>query len=385
MNGLYEMLSGFWRDDLKASRALVAEHGDRAPILMSVLFQKAIQKPRAERNAMAIFSQVYADAAALGEDAIGTDFSFVRFTHSKRLRMFTDVVDRATHGLFGKQLFDPVSMQQVFHTLAFRRAGAKTFQVAPGLGRELLDTDVRGLSTTDLHAPYEAFRIWVPPELGLRVWVAGTGWHPLAEVYAVRDGGSTRSGWRFLFHGLSKNNLAFDNAITFHGLYDEEDKPLEELAAEQQRLMAQHAEGYANDPEQTAVTNLRWAINVILYLTCTNVEREHRYLDPRAAKLVAKTNAASGKTRGKMKAKLRLLDRRQVIYLGGSVASRRSSEQTKLFRVRGHMHGYWTGEGLRKLSKEDREAKRSDLFKVKWVQPYWKGEGDESNPVVLMR
>ena len=383
---MLKTLNALWEGaSYTEANRVISEMGDAAPFVLASRFEAELNDPR--RTVGKVASCVFVNAVALAEHDLKDDYGFVRFTSSAPLRRFTNVVDAATVAAMGSPIFDVVTMQQLFHVLCFHRAGRKTFQVAPDLGRELLETHTKGLLTGDLHAPYEAFRIWVPPELGFRIWVGGTGWHDLIEVHVVRDVSPQRSGWRILLHGAAQEGASpFDNAITFHGLFDEAGLPLDKLVANQQKLLAEHNEGYANDKDDTLVTILRWTINVILYITCQNAEREHRYVDQRTAALVKKNKTRTGKAKTKIEKQLRTMDRRQVIYLGASVRHVRRADAagTRLHRVAGHMHGYWTGDGLRKLSRAEREAKRSELFKVQWTAPYWKGAGDESNPIVLV-
>lgn len=273
-------------------------------------------------------------------------------------------------------------LQQFYHTLCHKKAGGKVYEVSGGLAAQLVDTELRGLTVDDIALPYESVCLVVPKETGLRVWNRDTEWHVLESIYIieVRESDGIRR-WRFLLNGTSKNpNNVLDDALVYFALDLLDNKKIDEIievADAHLKKVESTAPGSVGLMAEEWIKVFHWALNVIIYATWPDAEREHVQLNKEAKHLwdrIQKT--PKGPKRDRLKLHYKDLDPRSRIKLGKSVVyisrdkaqlSEHGHHAGRPLTLRIRVQGHW--------KKQFHGPKRA-LRKLIWIQPYWKGPED---------
>lgn len=197
-------------------------------------------------------------------------------------------------------------MFQVWQSLCFERAGSHLYETSQGLTQRLFHTQIDELMCDDIHLPHRALHLMVPESVPFSVYNDETGWHPLLGISLVEDANDPPIGdhrcrsWRVMIFGASKNNVAWDDAITYFSiplpagrtlnsvLADESTRTRKGLLTEESRL--------SFDRDWKTFTN--WALNAVLYTMWPGAESRRYYGNPEAERLlerIAKHPKGSGK------------------------------------------------------------------------------------------
>jgi hypothetical protein len=274
------------------------------------------------------------------------------------------------------------------HVRAFETEGKRTYRVSPGLSDQLSNTVLKGLRCEDLRLPYKAISIEAPIRPEFQIWNNASGWHPFEGAYLMEDPYSTTgSGKSFTNtddmqetiepirsiavmltgHSLEGKHLMDDAVFTFAvtlpdgELLDDQIEKIEDMLVRER-----------NDTDWRGI--LRWLINVIIYSTWSDCEREHVWVDPNAKKLWNRLQKARGSRRKKITQQLKGLDQSKVIKLGGSIKVNRSVDSDyfstrtgKTVAVHHQVSGHW---------RKQPHGKGRTMRKLIWIEPYWKGPED---------
>ena len=279
-------------------------------------------------------------------------------------------------------------LNQVYSVLNFERYGRKVYEIAPGLGDQLVHTELRGLTTEDVQLPYESLYLSFPHNFPHKIWNEQTGWHDILGVYITEDPyaaiktdledieiarkGPRMRAWRFFIAGRSKNpDDPFDDALYHFGIRLYDGISLE------QALNQHEEEEWGNMLDGMESMRSIWRpifnfiLNAMLYATWPDAEVDHVYVNKEAERLWRRLKKAKGTKAKKIKEKLKGISSQKAKMLGKSIRIDRTREisktgtgsgQPQLVRTRvpGHWQHYWVGKG------------RSDRIR-KFKRPYWKG------------
>jgi len=291
----------------------------------------------------------------------------------------------------------------IYHLACHGMAGKRVYQVSPGLAQSLKDTELRGLTSDDLHLPYPAVYIEVPKNADLKVWNQESGWHDLEGFYIVEDPKyhytlrhndpierldepdlPTCRTWRFMLVGSKKGAIKIgdgeveDDALSFFRLSLVPGQSLDDIIEtlnSEMKLDNKNFNAFGEMAEYWTVP-FRWAMNAILY--ATNVEKGREIIMNREAanlmKRIDKIKGRNNKKRKNLQNRLRGMDLRKRFLLGERIVVDRSEDEQRdesgvgnSLMVRVKVAGHW-----RRVAY----GPQSSLRKWKWIQPYWKGPED---------
>lgn len=284
-------------------------------------------------------------------------------------RLFTEELNARAIAKIGSPIITALSVHEAYHVVAFEKAGQKTYEVSSGLAQLLMDTELRGLSIEDVRPPYESILVRPPKNLGFQIWSADDRkWYPLESMYFVKEDDGLHI---LLASPPGPSNDPLDNALCFYDIASEGTELVDELVeAQHKRIRETETTGPMGD---VWIKQFKWLLNVVMYISSPESESEERFIDPSTETVSKRLEKAKGTKREKLKTQFRSMNKRRRALLGRNVTVsmvKEAGSKTRV-RVRGHWHKYWTGAG------------RSALV-TKWVKPYWKGEGELSNPVVRL-
>ena len=292
----------------------------------------------------------------------------------------------------GNELAGLLSRSAV-HTLAFEQEGQRVYEVSDGLSDRLANTELKGLLTDDIRLPFPALYIGAPRVPQFRLWNTTTGWHQFEGVYLLEDRWAVdmlkflkqgqfatvselaKSDWvlehrslHLLLTGLSKNPKDDMDDATFKLSIDLEDgKKLD------QQVEAAATRFEAEDAKTDWRNILNWVVNVMIYATWPDAERDHVFVDPEVKKLWARAQRTKGQKARKLHERLKQMDNRKIMLLGKSIRIDRTAPQTngegtgREIEVRFRVSGHW---------KNQPHGAQNLLRKLIWVEPYWKGSED---------
>lgn len=271
----------------------------------------------------------------------------------------------------------------VYH---FEREGRRTYRVSDGLATKLNHTILKGLKCSDIRLPYEALYIERPKEdLGFRIWNEMSGWHEFEgaylcmgptyvppfdklnqdEVHLIRE--EVRS-LHVLMTGGPKGDILMDDAVLNFTIKLPDDADLETQVKETQ-LTDLYSVGGDYWEEI-----LRWLINVMIYATWNDCERDHLWVDPEAQKLWEKLKKAKGKKAGKIQKQLNGRKQDRYYLLGKSIKINRTvlregkgTGSRGPVTVQSRVAGHWKKQAHGPGRKER---------KLIWIDPYWRGPED---------
>lgn len=312
------------------------------------------------------------------------------------LNMFGTIL--TTLGVAQTQVSAEVSLSGMmqFHAVSYELAGKRTYDVTPGLGEQLMDTELRGVMTEDLRLPYEAIYIVVPSRTGLRVFNEISGWHRCIGLYIAEDPamhevdisgtwkekGSVR-GWRVMAVGEDKKQLMDhgDDAIVYFRVPLPSEQSLDDILNWTVRDFTKAEAAFQDYAKLTGLREMgeewkrifNWAMNVVLYVTHIEpgenwmMNLEARRLWERIQKLPKK----SGK-REKLKQRFSGMQPRYRLVLGSKITVKRgqpegkqgeSGIKRKVLHVKTRVAGHW-----RRVA----HGRGRELRRWQWIQPYWK-------------
>jgi len=281
------------------------------------------------------------------------------------------------------------------HCISYELGGRRRYQVSPGLSDLLASTELRGLRAEDIRLPFHSIIIDAPEHPKFQIWNNHTGWHPFESVMLLEDKWQLNEELldendRFVkepemiskllipgrsihcfFSGKSKDpNDPLDDATIFTTLNMDEEKMMEDViwrAADIHR-------GRLGDYWEEL---LNWILNVLVYATWPEAERDHVYIDPQFKKLWdrAEKLPKKSKKRKKLLKRRSQLNPSKIFLLGKSVVLDRhrysQSESTvktgQKHEVRVKVSGHWRNQA--------HGPKRSER-KLIWIQPFWRGPTD---------
>jgi len=283
--------------------------------------------------------------------------------------------------------------RSAIHTLAFEQEGKKVYDVSDGLSDRLANTELKGLLTQDIRLPFPALYINAPRVPKFELWNTSTGWHEFEGVYLLEDRWAAdveklnkKSGFitedellksdcmlehrslHLLLTGLSKNPKDDMDDATYKLSIDLEDgKQLDE------RVEAAASQFNIEDDKTEWRSILRWVVNVMIYATWPDAERDHVFVDPEAKKLWARAQRTKGQKARKLHERLKQMDNQKIMLLGKSIRIDRTIPQTdgegtgRSIEVRFRVSGHW---------KNQPHGTKGLLRKLIWIEPYWKGAED---------
>jgi hypothetical protein len=276
---------------------------------------------------------------------------------------------------------------QIWHQVSHERAGKRVYEVSPGLGERLANTELRGLHTDDVRAPFKSVYVMVPPSAGLKIYNDDTEWHRCIGFYVTEDEHSdsrvglepgTERSWRVMAVGESKNDNPWDDALIYFSVHFPPGmlltKALDlELDQNVERKSFKTTEGHAfYQSEWRKLFN--WVLNVLIYATWPDAERFETLANPEARHLKARMDKhpKGSNKHEKAKEQFRNLDPCHRIVLGRSVPRwtpeekgehREGTPLSMRVLVQGHWKRIVYGEGRA-------------LRRWGFIEPFWRGKED---------
>jgi len=251
----------------------------------------------------------------------------------------------------------------------YEDCGQQTFVVGPRMAEAFSTTKLSEIFYSDLAIPHDTF--WLAlPNSGLRLWGGErTGWHRVVGMYVSRIAGDNgEEGIRVTAWGEGNDDSfgTFDDAVswfqiqlrgqhelrgnaTSNAYIHSLEKQFENLIEESQTcppatLESEFFQQGGREHADTMMSLSRIAINLILYLVCSNCELESHAPDER-------DNAARNKRRTLRKKGVRasfLPSGATVTHVGRLLEMKLDENPSSGSRVRrhvrrGHWHHYWVG------------------------------------------
>lgn len=277
-------------------------------------------------------------------------------------------------------------LNHFWHQARFKANGKRVYTVSPGAAQRFLLTELRGIRGDDLALPYPSIYIEIPRELGFKIHNVLSGDHPAVGVWVTETIALGSRTWGFCIEGAPTGMRTVDDGALAHFFLPPlDERPVDDILAD----MAEHFR--AHGEERRVALNLspdgselddwlavfRWVLNLTFYVTRPGFDDlEHVELNPEAEALWRRIQRApQGKKRERLKERLRGVERRPRIYIGGKIAldtdlPRRVGAVGKALAVRtlvaGHYQRYHVGAG------------RTETV-WKYRAPFWRGpEGVES-------
>jgi len=279
----------------------------------------------------------------------------------------------------GEQSSINVGGQMAYQMAWHSKLGKRVYAVTSRLSEMLLQTKLQGLLTDDLKLPERSIYIQVPLDIPLQVNNEDTGWHRLEGIYITEDSESELDCrcWRFLVVGAEKEPLGeyvANDAIAYWRVDLPEGAKLDRVlqqASKQMRIDTKKFDSPFVNMWDEWVKIFEYAMNVVIYATWPDCERENVMANAEARKLWERVQRHPPKSPKRSKAQQafsKLIPMRRTI-LDRSVSNNSSrstgSGQPLLKRVR--VHGHW-----RRYAVGKGRAER----KLKWVEPHWRGPLD---------
>lgn len=284
--------------------------------------------------------------------------------------------------------------------IAHEAAGEKVFVPSPGLASRLAVTELRGIGCEDIKLPYPAIYIDVPVEAGLTMQRSGRGREPVIGMYITHADATGNPGVYSLdsFGGKGLDFLVVgegggdaDDTLCRFGIPLPEDRKIDDVLVEmgayfKKRTAESYEIGFGTMVEAW-INIFRWALNVIVYATWPDAEREDVIGNPEARKLWerrGRTNKTS--KRKKINEQLKRLELRGRKILGRSVTvlDRQApppgagTGNGKPLQIRTLVSGHW---------RRYHVGKNRERMEWRWIEPFWRGpkDADTNNPIHELR
>jgi hypothetical protein len=269
----------------------------------------------------------------------------------------------------------------------FEQEGRRSYRVSPGLAEKLNNTLLKGLKCSDLRLPYKAIYIEASDNLAFRLWNEMSEWHEFEGAYLCVGpsylppfGRATVDeieklhekvrALHVLLTGKPKSDILMDDATFNFSIRLPDDADLDEQLQEVDRLDLKGEAGENSSWHHI----MQWLVNVVIYSTWSDCERDHLWVDPQAQSLWQKLKKAKGKKASRLQKQLDGCKQTRYYLLGKSIkidrtalgTGRKGAKGTKLtvqFRVAGHWRKQPHGPGRKER-------------KLIWIDPFWKGPKD---------
>lgn len=278
------------------------------------------------------------------------------------------------------------------HAYAYELNGRRRYQVADGLSEKLGATELRGLISDDIHLPYPCILLEAPRCPEFKVWNDETGWHPFESVNLLADShhfDEALTGREFkreeeadilkegrcihaFFSGASMDPNDPLNDATIHTcLHMTPGMKMEDVIRDAEATHRGKLGAYWEEL-------LNWILNVLVYATWPDAERDHIYVDPEFKKLWDRAQKFPKKSKKKKRLleRSRQLDSNRIFVLGKSVLldRRRGTESNdsgekvaRKMEIRVRVAGHWRRQAHGAGRKER---------KLIWIEPFWRGPKD---------
>lgn len=287
------------------------------------------------------------------------------------------------------------AIRYAFHVRSFEMEGCRTYRVSAGLSDMLDSTILKGLNCEDVRLPYKAMSVEAPPVPKFKLWNVSSGWHDFEGAYIFEDYCSLPHD-RQMYDSYEEIQAAIEPirsmSVMFTGHSKKGAHPMDDavfsfaiklpdgVKLDDQVDLAANTFSLDKDNNNTPWRDIfRWLLNVVIYATWPDCEREHVWVDGNARKLWQRVQKASGKKRSKLAQRLKEMNQSKVIYLGGSIKLDRSTggsdgigRDGKPLSIRQKISGHWKNQAC-----GEKRSKR----KLIWVEPYWRGP--EDGPIKL--
>jgi len=291
-------------------------------------------------------------------------------------RWFVDTFAPIKGELFAGEEFSTM-ITHLYQRCVHHRTGENTYEVSPGLGERLANTEVRGLTTDDVRLPFPNIYIIVPPEAGLTVKHTSTGEHVCNGFYVTEDlNGEHGRTWRLLAMGASKTpDDPWDDALFHFSMTLAPGQDLDEALFKLEEQTSINDTSDRSDKSREYYrkswrTLFRFVLNVVLYITWPDSRKEYVVGNPEARRLseqMRKHPKGSGKYE-RAKAQLKGVQQQRRIYLGRGMERLAENVGTGTPRgpvtVRTLVAGHW---------KTQPYGPKSTLRKTIWREPFWRG------------
>lgn len=253
--------------------------------------------------------------------------------------------------------------------------GQRVYEVSPGLTQQLQDTELRGLNTEDLKLPYPAIYIQLPPAGEHSLYIANDKTQPPVEgIYLVEDN-ERKAGrcWHVMVAGKwprPDQKSPLEDVVHFFRILLPEGLTIDQaLERSRQDMKGWNLVQPAKFELMDAWEPLfRFAMNVVIYATWGEAERESVWRDKEARHVSERMHkAAKGSTkREKLRQQLRDMDTRVYTYLGRSLRPepKEAASTGKPLEVRVRVQGHWRNQA---------HGPGHSLRKLIWIKPFWRG------------
>lgn len=249
------------------------------------------------------------------------------------------------------------------------KAGRRVYEVSPGLGLRLANTELRGVQKRDLRLPYENVYFSVPKTAGLK----GLDGETVTAVYVTEESIGPERTWYCMMLsdttekvidtpvGFLEINLNPDSTETIYEALDaapyRPDSGLEEYKAAWRSVFS-------------------WVMNAVLYATWEE-PGENWEANPEAAKLWRRIQKLpKGKKRARLQKQLNSTPRMRRIRLGAHIIDRAKAKtetptdvsegkESPVLRIRTRVAGHWRRQAY---------GPKHLLRRYQWIQPYWKNK-----------
>ena len=274
------------------------------------------------------------------------------------------------------------NLAMIWHIICHMKSGSQTFEVTKGLSERLSGTVLHGLATEDLKLPYRALYIQVPPDSGLKVWNIHTQWHVVDGLYLVESTDNRGRAWRFMVVGRSKNpEDEFDDALFYFCVPLPPGMSVDEaLDAEQKRVMTVYEHDKYTEQHKYEWRKLfNWALNAMVYATCSNVRQETIYVNKEARQLTDRVaKLPKGEKKDRLRERLKQIDTTRRTILGVGVQPFTDAEKAPInrtgqpLRVRTLVEGFFRNQV---------HGPKNSLRRIQWIEPFWRPRlGEEDLP-----
>lgn len=275
------------------------------------------------------------------------------------------------------------------HLALFQQHGQHSFVAAPGLAEALLDTELRGLKGEDVRLPHPSIWVDIPMELGFRMWSHLDGWRPVVGAFLAEDRLDAQDPRLFLFFIGNADGQVDQAPCMPHNTMLTSSVPLRDGVALDEllqdpisRLTKRMPEDKIEAIKSEWLKTFRWILNLLIYATWPDAEREHLIANPEARKLLERLERApkGHPRRRKILDELKVTPRqdrdvfgRHVIVHDRQMAPDGDPGLGRPLTKRVRVSGFWRHQACGPKMSER---------KLIWVEPFWRGPmpGEDDAP-----
>lgn len=258
--------------------------------------------------------------------------------------------------------------------------GSQIFSITEALAEKLLLTDVGKVQAEDLHVPFPAFVIQLPPNFA-QLNDPQTGKHDVDTIIIVegKEGGMRRLEAFFMARENENSGAPGDDSTLFENIFLREGHTLEDIINGMVQMESEYREAdvsvLGKSGKEAIRQLMRFACSIVLYIS-SHPEDRKKTINPEINKLHNKLRGVKGKKRKKLKARLNQLLKEPVPYLVGTYVTI-SAELSKVAKAigRGDSTQPSVTSYVRGHHKMQPHGPKMSLRKMIWVEPYWRGFG----------